>query len=137
MTGEAADKSLYIDSDWKEEAAKEKEILAEQERTEKAEAAVPGEGAPTAFVELINTLAMQAAIALGGFNGPGGERIPANPVAAKHAIGLLEVLEKKTEGNLTEDEKRMLAGVLHELRMQYVQLVSAPPPPADKGKSPT
>ncbi len=73
---------------------------------------------------------------LGGFLGPGGERIAANPVAAKHAIGLLEVLEKKTEGNLTEDEKRMLAGVLHELRMQYVQLVSAPPPPADKGKSP-
>ena len=134
MTGEAADEGLYIDSDWKEEAAREKEILAEQERKEKAEVAVPGEGPPTAFVELINTLAMQAAIALGGYKGPGGERIPANPVAAQHAIGLLEVLDKKTEGNLTEDEKHILAGVLHELRMQYVQLVSAPPPPADKAK---
>jgi hypothetical protein len=128
---------LYIDSDWKEEAAREKEVLAEQERREKAEAKAAGTGGATpAFMELINTLAMQAAIALGGLKGPGGEQIPPNPVAAKHAIGLLEVLEQKTKGNLNEDEQRVLASVLYELRMQYVQAASAPPAPTDQGKSP-
>ena len=82
---------------------------------------MPGEAN---FIELINLLAMQAAIALGGYQGPGGERIPANPIAAKHQIDLIEVLEKKTAGNLTEDEKRTLDAVLYELRMQYVQITS-------------
>ena len=41
---------------------------------------------------------------LGGFQGPGGERIPPNPDAAKHHIDLLDVLEQKTKGNLTDEE---------------------------------
>ena len=79
-------------------------------------------GAPpeASFMELVNLLAMQAAIALGGYQGPGGERIPANPVAARYQIDLLEVLSKKTEGNLNDEEKRLLDAVLHELRMHYV-----------------
>lgn len=132
MTDENAGEGLYIDSDWKEEAAKEKERLAEQERREPAAGPPPGGSAPLAFIELVNTLAMQAAIALGGLQGPNGERIPPNPAAARHAIDLLEVLDKKTEGNLTDDEKRVLAGVLYELRMQYVQVVSGPAPSAEQ-----
>jgi hypothetical protein len=65
---------------------------------------------------------------LGGFKGPGGETIPPNPVAAKFHIDLLEVLKTKTEGNLTDDEKRMLDAVMYELRMTYVQAATAPPP---------
>jgi len=118
-----SDGKLHIDSDWKAEAAKEKERLAAQEKTQKA--AADPQSAP-AFIELLNLLAMQAVIALGGYQGPGGERIPANPAAAKHHIDLLEVLEKKTAGNLTDEEKRTLDSVLYELRLQYVQSVSAP-----------
>jgi hypothetical protein len=113
---------LHIDSDWKSEAAKEKERLAEQEKGRPSDPA--GEAAAN-FIELINVMAMQAAISLGGYQGPGGERIPPNPLAAKHHIDLLEVLEKKTAGNLTEEEKRILDGVLYELRLQYVQIVTA------------
>ncbi len=118
-----SDGKLHIDSDWKAEAAQEKERLAAQEKTQKAPA--DSQTAP-AFIELLNLLAMQAVIALGGYQGPGGERIPANPAAAKHHIDLLEILEKKTAGNLSEEEKRALDSVLYELRMQYVQTVSAP-----------
>ncbi|RME40746.1 MAG: DUF1844 domain-containing protein [Planctomycetota bacterium] len=92
-------------------------------------------GEPEAnFIELLNLIAMQAAVALGGLQGPGGESIPPNPLAAKHYIDLLEVLEKKTAGNLTDDERRVLGSVLYELRMQYVQMVTAAtqPPKADK-----
>ena len=118
-----SDGRLHIDSDWKAEAAKEKERLAAQEKTAKP---VGDSQTAPAFIELLNLLAMQAVIALGGYQGPGGERIPANPAAAKHHIDLLEILEKKTTGNLSEEEKRALDSVLYELRMQYVQTISAP-----------
>ena len=110
---------LHIDSDWKQEAAKEKERLSQQP-ADRREGGQPG---AADFVELINLLAMQAAIALGGYQGPGGERISPNHVAAKHHIDLLDVLERKTKGNLMEDEKRALDAVLYELRLQYVQIV--------------
>jgi len=134
MTDEPGSGRIHIDSDWKEEAARDKERLAKQEEEERARAAAEGgpAGAPDAgapsFLELVNLLAMQAAVGLGGFKGPGGETIPPNPIAAKHHIDLLEVLKTKTEGNLTDDEKRMLDAVLYELRMTYVQSVTAPPP---------
>jgi len=131
MTDEAGHRGLHIDSDWKAEAAQEKERLANQERTPR-----PAAGAEPAanFIELVNLMAMQAAIGLGGYQGPGGERIPPNPNLAKHHIDLLEVLDKKTAGNLSEEEKRILDGVLYELRLQYVQTVSAPRGGAPKAK---
>lgn len=117
---------LHIDSDWKAEAAKEKERLAAQERAaSRSGAERSGFGGPASFFDIINLLAMQAAVGLGGFQGPGGERIPPNLASAKHHIDLLEVLEQKTANNLTDDEKKVLARVLYELRMQYVQIVSA------------
>ena len=125
---------LHIDSDWKTEAAQEKERLAEQERQEKSkEGDAPATGSAS-FLELVNMLVMQAAIAFGGMQTASGEHIPANPESGKHFIDLLEVLQKKTEGNLSDDETRLLGSVLHELRMQYVHAVS--PPPADLKQEP-
>lgn len=40
---------------------------------------------------------------------------------AKFFIDLLEVLEKKTTGQLSGDEAKMLEATLHQLRMIYVQ----------------
>lgn len=140
MTDEAGSGRIHIDSDWKEEAAREKERLAQQEEQERAKAATEGRPtgpagavAPT-FLELVNLLAMQAAVGLGGLKGPGGETIPPNPIAAKHYIDLMEMLKEKTEGNLNDDERRTLDAVLHELRMHYVQAVSAPPSPSEEKK---
>ena len=132
MDNEESKSRLHIDSDWKTEAAQEKDRLAHEEQ---AAAGGPGAAAPEApsFAELLNMLAMQAAIALGGYQGPGGERIPPNPAAAKHHIDLLDVLEQKTKGNLTDEEKRALDGVLYELRIQYVQAVSGGAPPVQPG----
>jgi hypothetical protein len=42
------------------------------------------------------------------------------------------VLEKKTEGNLTEEEKRILSSVLYELQMQFVHVTSGKVPPPEK-----
>ncbi len=49
------------------------------------------------------------------------QKQPPNMVAARHAIDLLSILEEKTKGNLTGDEERLLAQVLFDLRMRYVE----------------
>ena len=130
MSEQTGSGKLHIDSDWKAEAAREKQRLAEQEKQQQRPRGEAQTGA--GFIELLNMLAMQAVIGLGGYQGPGGERIPPNPAAAKHHIDLLEVLDKKTAGNLNDEEKRALDSVLYELRMQYVQFVSASRAPAPK-----
>ena len=135
MSDEAQHEGLHIDSDWKTEAAQEKENLAEQEQ-EKAQNAAGPQG-PIGFLDLVNLLAMQAAVGLGGLQGPDGEQVPANPALAKHYIDLLDVLQTKTEGNVTDEEKKMLGSVLYELRMQFVQFTqSSPiPPPGVEGQA--
>lgn len=138
MTEEKGDGGLYIDSDWKAEAAKEKERLAAEEAKQQEQAAAGGGAAGEAsFLDLVNMMAMQAIVALGGGQGPGGEQYPANPAAAKHVIDLLGVIDEKTKGNLSDEEKRVLDGVLYELRMQFVHITGGggaapqtPPPPA-------
>ena len=34
---------------------------------------------------------------------------------------MLEMLEKKTSGNLENDEKKLLEEILHQLRMTYME----------------
>jgi hypothetical protein len=131
MSDEPSKGKLHIDTDWKEEAAREKERLAAQEKLEREKVgAQPREGA--GLLDLVNLIAMQAAIGLGGAKSPDGTTIPANPEVARYHIDLLEVLEKKTEGNLTAEEKRVLSSVLYELRMQFVHVTSGKVPPPEK-----
>ena len=47
---------------------------------------------------------------------------------ARHFIDTLEMLEKKTAGNLEQDEQRLLDEVLHQLRMSYMQEQAASRP---------
>lgn len=117
---------LHIDDDWKSEAQAEKERLADQ-----VEQAGPmgdeGPLPPADFRALVNLLAMQALVGLGGMREPGGGMIPPSPELAKMHIDLLEVLESKTKGNLTDDEKKAIETTLYHLRLGYVQLMSGPP----------
>ena len=113
-------KKIIVDDDWKAQARREKERLAEE-----TEARQPKGGIPASpFVELVNLIVMQAMAGLGLLQGPGGERIPPNLAAAKHFIDLLQMLDDKTKGNLTPDEKRLLDQVLYEMRITYVQMSS-------------
>ena len=41
---------------------------------------------------------------------------------ARHYIELLEMLDEKTRGNLTEEENSELQEILHQLRMVYVMV---------------
>ncbi len=115
---------IIIDSDWKAEAQREKERLA-SEAAEAGSAAGPAGLPQPDFAGLVNVLAMQALVSLGGMRGPGGQPYPANPEIAKYHIDLLEVLADKTKASLTPEEKRLIDLTLYELRMRYVQVVGS------------
>lgn len=114
---------LIIDSDWKQEAQREKQRLSEAEQAREAQ---QPQGA-VRFADLLNVLVMQVAAALGGMVGPGGQMLPPDLPAARYFIDLLGMLEEKTKGNLTADEKKMLEQVLYELRMEFVRITGVRP----------
>lgn len=49
-----------------------------------------------------------------------GDRL-ANLPLAKQTIDILAMLENKTSGNLSEDERRLLTNIVYELRLMYVK----------------
>jgi len=123
MADQPGDKpKIQVDSDWKAEAQREKERLAEETEAARERGPLP---APS-LGELVNMTFMQAMLGLGGMQTPDGRTIAPDLEVAKHYIDLLALLGEKTKGNLTDDEKRLLDAALYELRMRYVQAVSAP-----------
>lgn len=113
---------LHIDSDWKEQAQREKDRLAEKESARDASKAPEGEYPPADFRALVATLASQAMMGLGAYGDPQTGRVVVDIVGAQFAIDLLTVLEEKTKGNLSADEAKELAEILHHLRARFVQI---------------
>lgn len=124
---------IFVDTDWKEEARKEKERLDRETRDMPKRDEIP----PPSMVELIQMLVMQISIGLAGMQDPQtGQALPPSLPLAKHYIDLLELLQQKTKGNLDPDEQRVLEGTLHEVRMAFVQVAGGggtPPPGAAPG----
>ena len=118
------EKKIIIDEDWKQQAQKEKEILAAQEKTEtgKAEQSQRGPLPEGDFTALVSTLVTQAFFALGILHMEGQEKKAPDLELAKFNIDMLEMLEEKTKGNLTEDEKKLLENTLSQVRMTYVKI---------------
>jgi len=114
------EKKIIVDSDWKQQAQAEKEKLSEQ--VEKEPAAGPHEIPPASFPALVNALMSNIIFALGGYEDPKTKRRYIDLPLAKHYIDLLGVLETKTKGNLSDDEKKLLDQAMYETRMQYVQI---------------
>ena len=131
--------TIHIDNDWKRQAQEEKKRLAEKEAKppaiatpaapsvapSPATAARPGARAlPRAsFAALVNSMLTQILYYLGDLTARGGEP-QINLDMAKHQIDTLGVLEEKTRGNLTEEEKKLLDTALYEVRMRYVSVAS-------------
>ena len=88
-----------------------------------AAAAGEREAPPATLAGLVSQLMTQTLFYLGELAPRGGEPV-INLDMAKHNIDLLGVLEEKTRGNLTPEEKRLLDSVLYEIRMRYVSVAS-------------
>ena len=71
---------------------------------------------------LVLSLATSAAVHFGDVADPAsGQKDTSNLEAAGHMIEMLALLEEKTRGNLTDEEKGFLGQVLYELRMRYFE----------------
>jgi hypothetical protein len=74
-----------------------------------------------AFSSLVIMLASAAAVHFGDLaDAVSGQRQPLNLDGAAQMIGLLEMIEAKTRGNLADGEARLLQQVLYELRLRFV-----------------
>lgn len=61
--------------------------------------------------------------------GQGSESQPNKPKPnldlAKHNIQIIELLKEKTDGNLTDEEVRLLSDVLKDLRLKYADAIAS------------
>lgn len=74
------------------------------------------------FTAFVISLASSAAIHFGDVPDPqtGARRAP-NLEGASQMIEILALLEARTRGNLTAEERQVLDQVLYELRLRYVE----------------
>ena len=74
------------------------------------------------FTAFVVSLATTAAIHFGDLVDPASaDRPEPNLDGAAQMIEILSLLEQKTRGNLTAEERQVLEQVLYELRMRFVE----------------
>ena len=125
------DKRRFDDSGNLKEASDGKAPEEEEQKIEGDDFVVsdsPPSGGPAAsevppidYSSFVLSLATQAMVQLGEMPSPPGVEIPKNPQAAKHTIDVIEMLELKTKGNLTEAEQKLTEEILHNLRLGFVK----------------
>jgi hypothetical protein len=105
-----------VDENWK------RRVQSEKAQEEEAPPAAP----PPDFLGLVTMLASEALVGLGAVPHPATGKPEPNLDHAQMIIGLLEMLEAKTKGNLTPEEDSGLKTVLSELRLAFVRATSEP-----------
>ena len=81
------------------------------------------------FVAFLYSLATNVAVLLGDMPDPfSNETRPPDLDAATQLIDVIAMLEEKTRGNLTAEERQMIDQVLYELRMRFVEVKKAQSP---------
>lgn len=74
------------------------------------------------FAAFVLSLAHTAAVHFGDIPDPvSGQAGRANLPAAQQMIDILSLMELKTRGNLTAEERQLLEQVLFELRLRFVE----------------
>lgn len=143
MSDEQGAPKIQIDDDWKAQAKAEKAKLEEQAKqaneAREAESKPAGGGGdqpaggakgpqqipPASFETLVSEHVSRAFTFLGAIPEPNSGRRIQHLDLARHYIDLLNVIQEKTQGNLTEDEATALASTLYELRQAYIQISTA------------
>lgn len=117
MTEDNPDKpKIIVDSDWKEQAAKEKAKLAEEAAPDEKRELPPAD-----FVTHCASLATQAMIFMGAIANPMTGQADIDFDQARYVIDTLDMLKEKTDGNLKQDEADALESLRGELKMIWVQ----------------
>lgn len=75
------------------------------------------------FSTLVSGFMAEAMVSMGLLEHPSMKGIKKDLKHAQAVINTLGMLKEKTQGNLTEQESKMLEEVLHQLRIGYVSFV--------------
>jgi hypothetical protein len=90
--------------------------MAAETQTEEAS------GGTISFAAFVLSLTHTAAVHFGDVPDPiTGKTTQANLPAAQQMIDILALLEEKTRGNLTAEERHLIDQVLYELRLRYIE----------------
>ncbi len=109
----------------------EKGELKDTKLEEEAKKEVPGDKAPekeaehpplpeVSFNSLIFSLSSTVFFHLGEIADPQSGKKAKDLPLAKHTIDIIAMLKEKTEGNLTDEEKKFIENILTDLRWRYV-----------------
>jgi hypothetical protein len=83
----------------------------------------PDDASDISFPAFVLSLAHTAAVHFGDIPDPvTGTPAKPNLQAAQQMIDILSLLEQKTRGNLTAEERQLLEQILYELRLRYVEV---------------
>lgn len=75
------------------------------------------------FADFIMSLASQVFIAMGEQKNPESGAMETDLCLARDYIQILELLQEKTRGNLTEEERGLLDSILIDIRIKYVSRI--------------
>jgi hypothetical protein len=133
-----------VDEDWKRRAQLERDQDAVKAGDKKVPSSAPGEAPPASddkkvnplFPGLIESLASQALMFLGGMRDPMTGQVVQDLHQAQTMIDMLLMIEEKTKGNLAQQEAEMLKQVLDEVRTQFVRVAKPKAPPPMMGNRP-
>ena len=83
------------------------------------------------FMYLVGTFQSSAWIALGKMKNPMTDKIERNLDQASYYIDLLDMLQSKTKGNVSEYEEQMLINTVSELKMNFIDEQKNPNNPGE------
>ena len=83
-----------------------------------------GEKNISLFFSLVMTFQAAAMQQMGKLKNPISDKIERDLQQAQLSIDILDMLEEKTRGNLSEDEAKILKNILQELKLNYVDEMS-------------
>src|SRR5262245_26841709 len=91
------------------------------------------EPAGVTFTSFVLSLAHTAAFHFGDVADPAtGNTGQVHLAAARQIIDILVLLEQKTRGNLTAEERQLLEQIVYELQLRYIEAFKAAPQEASR-----
>ena len=73
------------------------------------------------FLYLVNTFKTSAMVALGKMENPMTNKIQINLQQASYYVDLLDMLQSKAKGNMSQYEEQMLINTVSELNMEIIK----------------
>ena len=87
------------------------------------------------FIHLVNTFVQSAWISLGKVKNPVSDELERNVDQASYYIDLLDMLQTKMKGNLSEWEEQYILHSLSELKLNYIDEKKKKDPAVENGNS--